>query len=412
MRIKRTDQNFTVRQKADRKIHYAGQGKKYTENTANFSPGEKQGALRQKNFSTKDTGIQAKAQIQMQSGAGKDAGDILADKTAESCQQGFASSAGRNGSKGGDPAVLGNLHVKRPLQEYRKESFPNEKPPAGNSQISQRQYLGEQIYRPSSYHETAIKIKEPVLHRKQGAPPGISRTGIFSRKENMGKRETVQNAGVSGTFKIHKRKFIQTNQPVKGAENPFLKDTGNMLPANVYAQPYTEKRESQISGYRREKYLKFREKERKGKEADGKSDGGRKTDTVKTAGVPELQEICIREMPPPQMQNTAGTPASLQTQGNGNSPASDASHLRKKTPQIPSGSVTEESPEGSGRTFPAGRAAGKTGAVKRKKTGINIPKRITAIRPEGKAGRTGQPHSGCSPMLRISFRWRSRRTAY
>ena len=330
MRIKRTDQNFTVRQKADRKIHYAGQGKKYTENTANFSPGEKQGALRQKNFSTKDTGIQAKAQIQMQSGAGKDAGDILADKTAESCQQGFASSAGRNGSKGGDPAVLGNLHVKRPLQEYRKESFPNEKPPAGNSQISQRQYLGEQIYRPSSYHETAIKIKEPVLHRKQGAPPGISRTGIFSRKENMGKRETVQNAGVSGTFKIHKRKFIQTNQPVKGAENPFLKDTGNMLPANVYAQPYTEKRESQISGYRREKYLKFRERERKGKEADGKSDGGRKTDSVKTTGTPELQEIYIREMPPPQMQYTAGTPASLQTQGSGNSPASDTSHLHKR----------------------------------------------------------------------------------
>ncbi len=48
MRIKRTDKDFIVRQKAGRKIHYAGQGKKYTENTAHFSPEEKQGALRQK----------------------------------------------------------------------------------------------------------------------------------------------------------------------------------------------------------------------------------------------------------------------------------------------------------------------------------------------------------------------------
>ena len=50
MRIKRTDRDFTVRQKADRKIHYAGQGKKYTENNANFSPKEKQDAVRQKHL--------------------------------------------------------------------------------------------------------------------------------------------------------------------------------------------------------------------------------------------------------------------------------------------------------------------------------------------------------------------------
>ncbi len=330
MRIKRTDQNFTVRQKAGRKIHYAGQGKGHTENTAHFSPEEKQGALRQKNFSTKDTGIQAKAQIQIQSGTGRDAGDLFADKTAESYQQGYGSSTGRNGSKFGDPAVLGNLHVKRPLQEYRKESVPNEKPPAGSSQISQRQYQGEQIHRPSSYHETAIKTKKPVLHRKQNAQPGIGRTGIFSRKGNRRKRKAVQDSGLSGASKVYKREHTQTKQEIRRAGNPSMKDTGNTPPSNVYAQPYTEKREGQISDYRREKYLKFREKECKGKEADRKSDTGRKTDTVITAGTPELQEICIREMPPPQMQYTAGTPAFLQAQGNGNSPASDASHLRKR----------------------------------------------------------------------------------
>ena len=326
MRIKRTDKDFTVRQKAGRKIHYAGQGKKYTGNTTNFSPEEKQGALRQKNNPVAGTGIQSRAQVQIQSNTGREA-----DDTAKSYHQEYGNIVGgRNGSEFGDPAVLGNLHVKRPLQEYRKEPVQNEKPPAGNRQLSQRQYLGEQIHRPSSYHETAIKTKEPALHRKSDAPPGISRTGIFSRKGNRGKRETVQNAGASGTFKIHKGEHTRTKQQIQGAENPSMKDTGNMLPASVYAQPYTEKRESQISGYRREKYLKFREKERKGKEADGKSDGGRKTDSVKTAGTPELQEICIREMPPPQMQNTAGTPASLQTQGNGNSPSSDTSYLRTR----------------------------------------------------------------------------------
>ena len=326
MRIKRTDKDFTVRQKAGRKIHYAGQGKKYTGNTANFSPGEKQGALRQKNNPGAGTGIQSKTQVQRQTNTGRDA-----DDTAKSYHQEYGNIVGgRNGGKFGDPAVVGNLHVKRPLQEYRKESVPNEKPPAGDSQISQRQYQGEQIHRPSAYHETAIKIKEPVLHRRLDTPPGIGRAGIFSRKGNRGKREAVQNTGVSGTLKIHKRKFIQTNQSVGGAENPSLKDTGNTPISNVYTQPYTEKRESQISGYRREKYLKFRERERKGEEADRKSDISRKTDTIKTAGTPELQEIYIREMPPPQMQNTAGTPASLQTQGNGNSPASAASHLRKR----------------------------------------------------------------------------------
>ena len=42
MRIKRTDKNFTAKKKADRRIHYAGQGKKYTKNTVNLSAKEKQ----------------------------------------------------------------------------------------------------------------------------------------------------------------------------------------------------------------------------------------------------------------------------------------------------------------------------------------------------------------------------------
>ena len=140
MRIKRTDNNFTVRQKAGRKIHYAGQGKKYTENTASFSPKDKQDALRQKNLSGAGTGIQVGTQIQRQSNAGRDA-----DDTAKSCQQEHGNSAGgRNGSKCGELAVFGNLHVKRPLQKYRKESGMNQEQPAGNRQPERHQHRSEE----------------------------------------------------------------------------------------------------------------------------------------------------------------------------------------------------------------------------------------------------------------------------
>lgn len=89
MRIKRTGKDFTVRRKADRKIHYAGQGKKYTENTASFSPKEKQDALKQKNFPGAGIGIQ----VQKQSGSNRNT-DSGADDTAKSYQQEYGSSVG------------------------------------------------------------------------------------------------------------------------------------------------------------------------------------------------------------------------------------------------------------------------------------------------------------------------------
>ncbi len=206
--------------------------------------------------------------------------------------------------------------------------------PAGGSQLSQRQYQGEQIHRPSSYHETAIKTKETVLRQKQDVPPSIIRTGIFSRKGRRGEREAIQNSGVSGASKISKREYARTKQQIRGAGSSSIKDTEDTLPANVYAQPYTEKRENQISGYRREKYLKSQRMGKKSKEVDRQSDTGRKTDIVKTAGMAEIQETYnkyTKETPMSPMQHTAGTPASLQTLGNGNSPASDTSHLRKRS---------------------------------------------------------------------------------
>lgn len=74
MRIKRTDKNFTVRKKGKRQIRYAGK-KKSTENTAGFSPKEKQDMLRQKELPGGGAGRQA-AQIPYDSDIGR--GEIYA----------------------------------------------------------------------------------------------------------------------------------------------------------------------------------------------------------------------------------------------------------------------------------------------------------------------------------------------
>ena len=225
MRIKRTDKDFTVRRKADRKIHYAGQGKKYTENTANFSPKEKQDALKQKNFPGTGTGIQG--QIQRQSGSNRNT-DSGADDTAKFYQQEYGSSAGgKSGNRSGDLAVYGNPHVRKPFQKYRKESAPYDKGSDGNSQAQQHQHsegnqqIQQEIQTPSAYHENAIKTKEPVLHRKEDTLSGIKRADNFCLKERRGRREKLQEGKSIGSSKIH-RKTVP--------ENPGCGKRWNIIP--------------------------------------------------------------------------------------------------------------------------------------------------------------------------------------
>lgn len=71
MRIKRTDKNFMVRQKADRQIHYAGQGKKYTKNTVNLSAKEKQDALRHNGYSGGKVQVQGQTYRNPDGGGGE-----------------------------------------------------------------------------------------------------------------------------------------------------------------------------------------------------------------------------------------------------------------------------------------------------------------------------------------------------
>lgn len=186
MRIKRTDKNFTVRQKAGRKIHYAGQGKKYTENTANFFPKEKQDALRQNNLPRAGTGTQTQIRRQSNTGRDMDIGNLGADDTSKSYQQEHGNGSG---NRRRDYTALGNLHIKRPLQGYQKESALHREQPAGSGQPEQQQ----QVQRPSAYHESTIKTKEPILHRKSEMPTGIKRADDFSLKERRREKEKHKN---------------------------------------------------------------------------------------------------------------------------------------------------------------------------------------------------------------------------
>lgn len=203
MRIKRTDGNFTVRQKADRKIHYAGQGKKYTESTAK-SCIEKQDALRQKNTLSK------KPESCPQRAYSPDKNPGIDCLTGTGKQH-------RQDHEVREPAVSGNLHRK------------------------------QQTKRPSAYRETSLKIKEPALHRKAEIPSGIS------------------NAAGFNTAATQSRKA----RSARKTKNVPTQDTEKKFPSDGYALSFTEKREGQISCYRKEKYLEARKQEYRAKEAEG-----------------------------------------------------------------------------------------------------------------------------------------------
>ena len=371
MRIKRTDKNFTVRQKADRKIHYAGQGKKYTENTANFSPKEKQDAIWQKNLSGAGTGIQLKTQIQRQSNAGRDAGEFFADDTAKSCQQEHGNSAGgRNRSKCGELAVFGNLHVKRPLQKYRKESGMNQEQPAGNCQPEQHQQYQNQVHqvqRPSTYHENTIKIKEPALHRKEDTPSSIKRTDGFILKERKGKKEKAQKPRSAATSKTRREKYAGESRREKSSVNFVTENKAGNLSASGYAQSFSDRRDGQISKYKGKKLFRPG-KEKYSRTKAGRENTGIEADTAKSTGTPKIPEIYRMETQPPQMQSV-GEPALLQVQDNNNIPVNSisTSHIQKRNA---GDSIRQRDGDISGRKDKTGRKDNKNKKDKGKDKGV------------------------------------------
>ncbi len=382
MRIKRTDKNFTVRQKADRKIHYAGQGKKYTGNTASFSPKDKQDALRQKNLSGAGTGIQAKTQIQRQSNAGRNAGDFFADDTAKSYQQEHGNSAGgRNGSKCGDLSVFGNLHVKRPLQKYRKESVLNQEQTAGNRQPEQQQYQnqnqGHLVQRPSAYHENTIKTKEPVLHRKEDTPFSIKRADGFILKERKGKKEKAQKPRSAATSKAHREKRAGEVRRENTSGNFSTDDKAGNLLTSGYAQPFSDRRDVQISQYKRMKFFRPG-KEKYSRTKVGRENTGIEADTAKSAGTPKIPETYRMEVQAIQMQGT-GEPALLQKQDDLPVGNTSTSHIQKRNA---GDSIRQRGGDISGRKDGVGRKdkkskkdKGKDKDAKKDKSRSNSKKR-------------------------------------
>ncbi len=314
MRIKRTDKSFTVRQKADRKIHYAGQGKKYTENTVNFSPKEKQDALQKNNLPGAGTGMRR------QSNTGRDIGNFGADNTAKSYQQ---EQGNGNGNRGRDYTALGNLHIKRPLQGYQKESVPYREQPAGNCQPEQQQ----QIQRPSAYHESTIKTKEPVLHRKSDVPSGIKRADDFSLKEHKGKKGKVQKVKPVVTSKVHREKHAGESKQERASEKFSIDNKAGNFSAIGYAQSFSDRRDAQISQYKKKKFF------RSGKEKYSRRKTGRENaDTEKNTGISNIPAAYRQEAQPIQMQGTGtGESALSQMQDKLSAENTSTSHIKKRS---------------------------------------------------------------------------------
>ena len=328
MRIKRTDKNFTVRKKADRQIHYAGQEKKYTENTANFSPKEKQDALRQKNLPGAGTGIQMQKHLHGQSNAGRDVGNFLTDDTAKSYQKEQESGAVcRSGNKSGNPAAFGNLRIKRPLQGYQKESVSHGEQLSGNGQPEQQQYQHQQIQRPSAYHENIIKTKETVLHRKSDVPSGIKRVDGFSLKERKGKKEKTKKPEPTVTAKAHKKKYVGESRQKKSPENLLTANQTGNPSADGYVQSFSERRYVQISSYKKKKF--FRSGKEKYSQKTGHENIGKKAVAGNSAGTSNISETYRMEAQPPQMQGT-GESTLLQKQDNLPAGNTSTSHIKKR----------------------------------------------------------------------------------
>lgn len=288
MRIKRTDKNFTAKKKADRQIHYAGQGKEYTKNTVNLSAKEKQDALRHSGHSR-----------------GKVQGRTYRNP---------------DGGGGEASAMQGNTHVKqlRHLEDQEPAFQDSHFPVDGqSSQHRARHQVQHQVQppRPSAFHENTIKTKETVIHRKQEAPDINRHADTFIFKGKHFSAKEIQRKQPARSLKIRHGSRAAELRSTRPTGDIPLKDTGKGIPASVSAHSFGDKREQQISGYKKEKYLRFRKQERMGRNVYAGSDTARKTDTGSKAGTWKTEEEYKPELYLSQLNQT-GEPALSETQNN------------------------------------------------------------------------------------------------
>ena len=350
MRIKRTDKNFTARQKADRRIHYAGQGKKYTESTVNLSAREKQDALRQNGHS--GVRIQGQTYGSPDGGGGEARYDDI-----KMYQAGYGNdncNGNGNGSVGGGTfAAPGNIHVKQPQHlENREPAFQDSHFPV-DSQSSQHKARHQVLYQiqpphPSAYHENNIKIKETIIHRKQEAPDINRHTGIFIFRGKHFSAKEIQRKQPARSLKIrHGRRTAELWSTRLTGDIPE-KDTGGINPASVSAQSFEDKRERQISGYEKKKYLGFRKQERIGRNTYAGSDTVKKSDTDRKADTWKTEEKYGPELHLSPLCQT-GEPALSEIQNNlHNQRTKDTASLHLRT-RASGDSIRQRGGEISGR---------------------------------------------------------------
>lgn len=324
MRIKRTDKNFTAKKKADRRIHYAGQGKKYTKNTVNLSAKEKQDALRQSGYSG--------ARVQGQTYRNPDGGGSEAHYDIKICRTdyGNCNGDGSGGVGGGASVAPGNIHAKKPqYREYQEQAVRagahnllyreldfQDKRLANGSQTDQHQTRHQvQPHHPSAYHENTIKTKDTVIHRRPEAP-GINRhTDAFIFKgRNFSKKEIHRKQPARGLKIRHGNRVVELRNLRPAGDIP-VKDAGEINPASASARSFEDKRGRQISGYKKKKYLGFRNQERMGRNAYAGSDTARKPDTDREAGTQKTEEKYKPELHLSPLRQT-GEPTLSEAQNN------------------------------------------------------------------------------------------------
>ena len=134
----------------------------------------------------------------------------------------------------------------------------NQEQPAGNRQPEQQQHQdqGNQVQRLSAYHENTIKTKEPVLHRKEDTPSSIKRADGFILKERKGKKEKIQKPKPAGTSKARREKYAGESRREKSSGNFATDNKAGNPSESGYAQPFPDRRDGQISKYKRKKFFR------------------------------------------------------------------------------------------------------------------------------------------------------------
>lgn len=259
------------------------------------------------------------------------------------------------------------------MQGYRKEPVSYDKQPAGSSQTEQHPEQQE-VQRPSAYHESSIKKKEPVLHRKAAVPFRIKRADGFSLKERRRRTEKVQEQKPAGVTKRYRgkrtgefqQKKIAGNNPVGDASEKSLSDSNTQFSpdfsadgnaqsfpvsaADEYARSFSDERNEQISRYKRKKFSGAGKQGYSQQKLKGNNTNG-KTGIEKNTGASNIPKSYPMEVQPLQMQDT-GQPALLQVKNNFPVNDADITHIKKRNAKD---SIRQRDGEIPGRKDKTGR---------------------------------------------------------